>query len=119
MTLSGSFRRVPRGNVAVNVCLSCIDKATQRGKRAKNPAPVEEFTGNKYKRGYRGQVFDIYDIIEMWAVTCPALQHAVKKILVPGKRGKNDTLADLKEARDALTRAIELQEMREARGHEI
>lgn len=79
---------------------------------------VEKFSGDKYKRGYRGQVFDVYDIIEMWSVTCPALQHAVKKILVPGKRGKNDALADLKEARDALTRAIELQEMREARGHD-
>ncbi|WPK20284.1 hypothetical protein [Salmonella phage SD-12_S18] len=69
--------------------------------------------GHKYRRVYRGQVFDVYDIIEMWQVTCPAIQHALKKILVPGKRGKNSTLADIKEAIDALIRAMELQEERE------
>ncbi|WPK20353.1 hypothetical protein [Salmonella phage SD-13_S19] len=51
----------------------------------------------------------------MWQVTCPAIQHALKKILVPGKRGKNSTLADIKEAIDALIRAMELQEERERR----
>lgn len=113
--LPGSMRKHPVGKYEFkNFCLTCIEIDNQR----KDKAPAEEFTGDKYKRGYRGQVFDVYDIIEMWEVTCPALQHAIKKILVPGKRGKNDALADLKEARDALTRAIELQEMREDRGHD-
>jgi hypothetical protein len=57
---------------------------------------------------------DVYAVAETFDVTCPARQHALKKILLAGDRGKNDTIADLDEARDAITRAIELEEQREA-----
>ena len=60
-------------------------------------------------------MIDVYAVIETFDVTCPACQHALKKILLAGDRGKNDTIADLDEARDAITRAIELEEQREAR----
>lgn len=80
---------------------------------AVNPIDNAEHTGSKYKRTFKGVTLDVYDTIELWAVTCPARQHAIKKLLCAGERGKNDTLADLKEARDAVTRAIELQLLRE------
>jgi hypothetical protein len=57
---------------------------------------------------------DVYAVAETFGVTCPARTHALKKILLAGDRGKNDTIADLDEARDAITRAIELEEQREA-----
>lgn len=103
----GELRKVPNDGAAVVVCLSCIEKADR-------PVDIAAHTGNKYKRTFKGVTLDVYDTIELWAVTCPARQHAIKKLLCAGIRGKNDTLADLKECRDALTRAIELQILRES-----
>jgi hypothetical protein len=83
-------------------------------------------SGRKYFRPIKGsktnlsrphdvtvQEIDVYGVIETFGLTCPARQHALKKILLAGDRGKNDTIDDLKEARDAISRAIELQVMRE------
>jgi hypothetical protein len=40
-------------------------------------------------------------------VTIPGLQHAIKKLLCAGIRDKGSQLQDLREAKDALTAAIE------------
>lgn len=55
---------------------------------------------------------DVYDVLYSFGVSCPASQHAIKKLLMPGMRGGKSTLQDLKEARQALDRAIELEEAR-------
>ena len=55
---------------------------------------------------------DVYEILEGFSVTCPARQHAAKKVLCSGLRGKGDATQDLIEARDALNRAIELETRR-------
>ena len=83
-------------------------------------------SGRKYFRAIKGQLYfigkngeeciqkiDVYAVIETFGLTCPARQHALKKILLAGERGKNDTIADLEEARDAITRAIDLEGGRE------
>jgi hypothetical protein len=72
---------------------------------------AKEFLGDA--GGFVTFKIDAYAVIETFGLTCPARQHALKKILLAGDRGKNDTIDDLKEARDAITRAIELQVMRE------
>lgn len=74
-------------------------------------------SGNKYHRmiyglaayGHQtiGIFVDIYSVLTAYEVTEPGLQHAVKKLLCSGIRGKGDRLQDLREARDALDRAIE------------
>ena len=51
---------------------------------------------------------DIYDVLVAYDVTCPAIQHAIKKLLMPGKRGKKTKRQDLDEAAAAIERAIEL-----------
>ena len=56
---------------------------------------------------------DVYAVLESFAVTCPARQHAIKKLLCSGIRGKGDVMQDLKEARDAIDRAIQMQQTRE------
>jgi len=53
---------------------------------------------------------DIYAVLDAYAVTCPARQHAIKKLLCSGIRGKGDVMQDLKEARDAIDRAIQMQQ---------
>jgi hypothetical protein len=75
---------------------------------------VKDFnkTGSKYLRAIKGERdghVDVYAIIETFDVRCPAVQHALKKLLCAGIRGKGDTLADLEEAKDAILRAIELE----------
>lgn len=59
---------------------------------------------------------DVYDILEAWNVSCPATQHAIKKLLQPGARGHKDTLQDLREAIASIERAIELEEARNDNG---
>ena len=70
---------------------------------------VEKIGGtNKYTRTIHGVEVDVYDVLVAWNVTCPATQHAIKKLLMPGKRGSKDKLQDLEEAGQAIERAIEL-----------
>ena len=41
---------------------------------------------NKYQRQVPSTTIDIYDVLKAWGVTCPATQHAIKKLLQPGER---------------------------------
>lgn len=53
---------------------------------------------------------DIYDILYLYNVTDPTIQHAIKKLLVPGGRGGNkDFEKDITEAIDSLVRGKELR----------
>lgn len=68
-------------------------------------------SGSKYLRNIKlteDKKTDVYAVLLAFEVTCPARQHAIKKLLCAGLRGKNDVTNDLKEARDAIERAIEL-----------
>lgn len=73
-------------------------------------------SGSKYLREMQCLVdgkADVYAVLEAFNVTCPARQHAVKKLLCSGIRGKGDTMQDLKEARDAIDRAIQMESCRQ------
>ena len=52
---------------------------------------------------------DVYRVLELFHVTDPCLQHAIKKLLMPGNRGHKNKLTDLKEAYQSIARAIELE----------
>lgn len=68
-------------------------------------------SGSKYLRTIQltaDKKVDVYAVLLAFNVTCPARQHAIKKLLCAGLRGKNDELNDLKEAKDAIHRGIEL-----------
>ena len=60
-------------------------------------------------------IVDVYAVLDAFAVTCPARQQAIKKLLCSGLRGKGSESQDLQEARDAVTRAIQMQANREDR----
>ena len=60
--------------------------------------------------GFYKYYFDVYDVLRAFEVACPATQHAIKKLLMAGKRGHKDTMQDLKEARASIDRAIEIVE---------
>ena len=56
---------------------------------------------------------DVYDVLRAYGVRCGARQHAIKKLLCAGLRGNKDARQDLREAIEAIERAIELCEVAE------
>ena len=77
----------------------------------------ESHSGNKYLRkigSNKDNLSDVYDVLEAFKVTCPARQHAIKKLLCSGLRGKGSVVQDLEESLDAIRRAVELEEGRSA-----
>ena len=84
-------------------------------------ASVKQHEGNKYLRrihpAYDASVFednsievDVYSVLVAFNVTCPATQHAIKKLLCAGLRSKGSKKDDLIGAMAALNRAIDLAE---------
>lgn len=53
---------------------------------------------------------DVYRILELYGVTNPCLQHAIKKLLCSGGRGAKDSIQDIQEAIDTLNRRLEMIE---------
>jgi hypothetical protein len=68
--------------------------------------------GKPYKYPFEimpdGLIVDVYDVLKAFDVTCPATQHAIKKMLMAGERGHKDKQTDLNEAIQSLQRAKEL-----------
>jgi len=64
---------------------------------------------NKYFREIKPNVFvDVYDVLQAFNVTNPALQHLVKKALAVGQRGHKDASEDYQDIIDSSHRAKEL-----------
>lgn len=68
---------------------------------------------SKYDRPTKGVTIDVYDVLEAFDVRCPARQHAVKKLLCAGIRGKGNATQDLTEAGESVQRAIQMETERE------
>lgn len=74
-------------------------------------APIK----HKYLKPIKGKLegehlyVDVYDVLKAFEVTCPAMQHAIKKMLCSGQRGVKDSIRDKREAIDSINRSIELE----------
>lgn len=71
----------------------------------------DDFSGNKYHRqtvDLKGNpcTMDVYVVLRAFKVEAPGLQHAIKKLLCAGIRGKGDLSQDLSEAIDAVQAEI-------------
>lgn len=64
---------------------------------------------SKYNRVCKGQEIDVYDVLQSFSVTNPAIAHAVKKLLAGGQRGYKDIEQDYREAIASIKRGIELE----------
>jgi hypothetical protein len=62
----------------------------------------------KYNHYYKDvrhlDAVDVYRVLELFNVTDPCIQHAVKKLLCAGNRGAKDEERDVNEAIDTLGR---------------
>lgn len=72
---------------------------------AKQPAS----TPSKYTKTIHGVSVDVYDVLQAWGVSNPALQHLIKKALQCGRRGHKDSAQDLQDIIDSAIRAKELE----------
>lgn len=71
--------------------------------KAKQPG----ITQSKYTKTIRGVSVDVYDVLQAWGVSNPALQHLIKKALQCGQRGHKDNAQDLQDIIDSAIRAKE------------
>lgn len=78
-----------------------------------DPADVA-FAPSKYHRKLNGKWCDVYDILQAWSVTNPALQHLIKKALQPGRRGHKTADQDMQDIVDSAIRAQQLEGKRDA-----
>lgn len=64
---------------------------------------------NKYSKEIKaGVCVDVYDVLKAFNVKCPAMQHAIKKMLCSGQRGVKSVEQDKLEAIASIERSIEL-----------
>lgn len=79
-----------------------------------DPTKVDDFasdaTINKYTRDCKGVQVDVYDVLQAFGVTNPALQHLIKKALCVGIRGHKTKQQDLQDIIDSAIRAKELEQ---------
>ena len=70
---------------------------------------IKRITTSKYTKTIHGASVDVYDVLQAWGVSNPALQHLIKKALQCGQRGHKDNAQDLQDIIDSAIRAKELE----------
>lgn len=68
---------------------------------------MNKFEYNHYNYSYKGINLDPYRILSVYGITCPAQQHAIKKLLRAGNSVK-ELKQDIQEVIDALQRKLEM-----------
>lgn len=84
------------------------DHAPTNSTKATQPAYAKLVS--KYARPCKGITIDVYDVLKAFEVTNPAIAHAVKKLLAPGKRGAKSWAQDIDEAISSCKRGLEIGE---------
>lgn len=70
---------------------------------------VEGIKHSHYKKDVSHlQMVDVYRVLKLFEVTDPAIQHAIKKLLVAGGRGAKEIEQDYREAGDSINRALQM-----------
>lgn len=90
-----------------------VDMAVSETQARAAPTPPMP---SPYHRHINGAMIDVYDILHAYrdSIGNPALEHAIKKLLVPGGRGHKDRRKDIEEARWSIDRAIRLESRHDA-----
>ena len=65
--------------------------------------------GHYFKKVTHLDAVDVYRVLELFEVTNPCLQHAIKKLLCAGNRGAKDKERDVEEAIDTLGRYLDMR----------
>lgn len=94
-----------------------IDKTAIFTKYEPSKIPMNKYQKVIYGKDQNGNVVkcivDVYDVLEAWKTTNPALQHLIKKALQPGERGHKSLVEDLKDIIASAQRALEIEKSKE------
>ena len=71
--------------------------------------PQHQNHDHYFKDVSRLKTIDVYRVLDLFGVTDPCLQHAIKKLLCAGNRGAKDKTQDVQEAISSLLRYLEMQ----------
>jgi hypothetical protein len=72
---------------------------------------VKQKHSHYYKDVSNLDFIDVYRVLQLFNVTDPCIQHAVKKLLVAGGRGAGkDITKDVRESIDSLARFLEMRD---------
>lgn len=103
-----------------NKIFGTVNDAIKQHKTNRTPEQFEEHlrttscTGQDRKHSHYFKdvsnldVIDVYRIIDLWKITDPCDQHALKKILCPGERGHKDIIQDTQDVIDTMQRKLEM-----------
>ena len=90
--------------------------------KTKNPQPTPvwmaeaELPDKKHSHYFKDvsklDSIDVYQVLLLFEVTDPCIQHAVKKLLCSGSRGVKSAKQDVQEALDTLNRYMEIHNER-------
>lgn len=121
--LQPSNGRNATGEVRIYEAMYCHDTHMIRGYLMTAIFPgisIKEHEGNKYLKKINdactGKVIgmvDVYEVLLAFNVTDPGLQHAIKKLLCAGLRGKGNLQQDLVGAIAAINRSIDFAKRNE------
>lgn len=93
------------------------DKTAIFTKYEPSKIPMNKYQKIIYGKDQNGNVVkcivDVYDVLEAWKTTNPALQHLIKKALQPGERGHKSLVEDLKDIIASAHRALEIEQSKE------
>jgi len=81
----------------------------EESRESYNESGVEQEDYSYYKYSYKGIKLDPYRILDIYKITCPAQQHAIKKLLRAGNSVK-ELKQDITEVIDTLKRKLEMLE---------
>lgn len=93
-------------------CPTCLDEAL-RSTRSESRIPLSELYPQYYKDVSHLDEVDVYAVHHVFHIQDPsgAIQHASKKLLLSGVRtGGKSAYDDVREARDTLTRWLQLNQ---------
>lgn len=100
----------------VDFCMECTSKAMKSSRM--HMSTYEEPMSVKYPKYYKSvehlTEIDVYAVHQLFEITDPsgAIQHASKKLLLSGSRtGGKSVYQDIQEAKDTLTRWLQLNEV--------
>ena len=71
--------------------------------------PQHQNHDHYFKDVSRLKTIDVYRVLDLFGVTNPCIQHAIKKLLCAGNRGAKDKTQDVQEAISSLLRYLEMQ----------
>lgn len=73
------------------------------------PPPSTRAHHHYYKDVSHLNTVDVYRVLQLFDVTDPCLQHAIKKLLCAGGRGAKDAEKDVNEAIDSCARYLDMR----------